>query len=60
MPAFFLFRKRRYFRSKGTGLNPLDKGKSFNGTRYKPLFQDINLIVDRPESCVGFWLKGRC
>ena len=37
VPFTFLFiEKGRSSRPRGTGLNPLDKGKSFSRTRYRP------------------------
>src|SRR5919107_3290675 len=32
-------------------LTPLDKGKRSSTARYRPFSEDINLLVDRPESC---------
>ncbi len=53
VPCTFLFLEiGRNFRSRGTALNALDKGKSSNTTRHRPLFWDIDFLVDRPESCV--------
>src|SRR5215212_3298481 len=49
---FSIFRNLAFSCPKDTQLNPLDKGKSFSRARNRPLFQDINLLVDLPESCV--------
>ena len=45
-------------RPRGTGLNPLDKGKSFNRVRPRPFSGDIDLVVHRPESCVALRSQG--
>ena len=51
-PYFSFLERCRYTRPRETELNPLDKGKSFSRTRYIPSSEDIDLLVDRPESCV--------
>ena len=35
-------------------LNALSKGKSFSRDRNRPFSEAIDLLVDHPESCVGF------
>src|ERR687894_1602451 len=42
----------RSTRFRGIQLNTLDKGKSSSRARYRPFSEDIDLVVDRPESRV--------
>jgi hypothetical protein len=45
--------------AKKTEENPLDKGKSSSRARYSPFSGDIDLLVDRSESCVNLRAKGK-
>ena len=36
----------------GLELNALDKGKSFSRTRCRPVSENLDLLIHRPESCV--------
>jgi hypothetical protein len=59
MPHTFLFIEiRRSSTPRVARLNALDKGKSFSRTRRKAVFEDIDFLLYRPESCVDLRAQG--
>ena len=46
-------------RPRGIGLYPLDKSKSFSRTRCRPVSENLDLLIHRPESWVDLIGRGK-
>ena len=50
--TFLFLEIGRSLRPRGTGVSALDKGKSPSRARRRAVFEDIDLLVDRPDGRV--------
>jgi hypothetical protein len=57
-PYSSILRKRAFYPSEGHRINTIKRGKPRAGSQYRALSEDIDLLADRPESCVGLQAQG--